>query len=70
MSSEFDIVYIEYLEILTVNIVFRYSVAEEELDVVSREAEKTFKGCTYWVCGGASSLFVVRKSSSGSPMDC
>jgi hypothetical protein len=40
MSSEFDIVYFEYLEILAVNIVLRYSVAEEELDVVSRGSEK------------------------------
>jgi hypothetical protein len=39
MSSEFDIVYFEYLEILAVNIVFRYSVADEKLDVVSRGAE-------------------------------
>ena len=69
MSSEFDIVYFEYLKILAVNIVFRYSVAEEELDVVSKGL-KTFKGCTYWICGEASGLFVVQKSSSGFPMDC
>jgi hypothetical protein len=69
MSSEFDIVYFEDLEILAVNIVFRYSVAEEELDVVSKGL-KTFKGCTYWICGKASGFFVLWKSSSGFPIDC
>ena len=36
MRSEFDIVYVEHLEKFAVNIALRYSVTEEDLDVVNR----------------------------------